>query len=207
MRKKEGGVHRAGCAALGTQPPHIRPPLCRPRKRHYTDKDVCRYYMTGFCPYEEFRRTKNDCGDCPSIHDEECKAQYEAADDRTKERLGYEAELLRWMEKLLVDLRKRIDSNTVRLRAVDNPLLLHEDQAKLDAMTAQMKELVARAERMGEEGEIDGAMEATNDAERLKVRWQGALGGVRWGSQCGSSLSQGHGLRWVTVERLGQWQR
>ncbi|KAL6784297.1 hypothetical protein ACKKBG_A05600 [Auxenochlorella protothecoides x Auxenochlorella symbiontica] len=142
----------------------------KPRKRHHTDKDVCKFYLSGFCPYEEFRRTKNDCGDCPGIHDDGCRAQYEAEDDRTKERLGYEAELLRWLEKLLTDLRKRIDSNTVRLRAVENPLLLHEDQAKLDAMTAQMKELVARAERLGEEGEVDGAMEATNEAEKLKAQ-------------------------------------
>ena len=37
---------------------------------------------------QEFRRTKNDCGDCPAVHDEGCRAQWEALDGRSKERYG-----------------------------------------------------------------------------------------------------------------------
>lgn len=34
------------------------------------------------------RRTKNDCGDCPAVHDDSCKQQWEELDDRSKERYG-----------------------------------------------------------------------------------------------------------------------
>lgn len=54
----------------------------RPHKRHYSDPDVCKYYLAGFCPHEEFRRTKNDMGDCEGVHDEALKAEWEALDDR-----------------------------------------------------------------------------------------------------------------------------
>ncbi len=37
---------------------------------------------------QEFRRTKNDCGDCPCIHDDNCRKQYEELDDRSKDRYG-----------------------------------------------------------------------------------------------------------------------
>lgn len=160
-------------------PQSLTPPLTpfsrRPRKRSYTDRDVCKHYLVGFCPYEEFRRTKNDCGDCPALHDEGAKAEWDALDDRARARTGYEADLLRWLDRLESDLRKRIDSNNTRLKSAERPLFLHEDQAKLDAMTAQLKELLDRAARLGEEGDVDGALAATEAAEQLKVSVQGVL--------------------------------
>jgi hypothetical protein len=57
----------------------------------------------------------------------------------------YESELLQWFDKLLGDLRKRIDGNSERLKAVDEPLVLPEDQQRLDNLTTQIKELLGRA--------------------------------------------------------------
>lgn len=147
----------------------LSPLYRRPKKRHYYDRDVCKYHLAGFCPYEEFRRTKNDVGECPSVHDEEAKAEWDALNEREKDRTGYEADLVRWLDRFLSDLRKRKQSNSARLKAVEQPLFLHEDQAKLDAMSAQMKELLARAEKLGEEGDVDGALAATTEVERIKV--------------------------------------
>ena len=45
--------------------------------RKFDDPDVCKYDICGFCPYSEFRRTKNDIGcDCPATHDEACRKQW-----------------------------------------------------------------------------------------------------------------------------------
>lgn len=57
-------------------------------ERKFSDNDVCKAFLCGFCPHEEFRRTKNDCGDCPLLHDEACRKQWEELDDRAKERYG-----------------------------------------------------------------------------------------------------------------------
>lgn len=65
------------------------PPVASRRvERKFSDKDVCKAFLCGFCPHEEFRRTKNDCGDCTQLHDEACRKQWEELDDRTKERYG-----------------------------------------------------------------------------------------------------------------------
>lgn len=40
----------------------------------------------------------------------------------------YEDDLKKWMDRLLVDLKKRIDTNTERLQAAEKPLFLVEDQ-------------------------------------------------------------------------------
>lgn len=139
-------------------------------ERKFSDKDICKYFLCGFCPHEEFRRTKNDCGDCPLVHNEGCKQQWVALDDRSKERYGYEAELLSWFDRLLSDLRKRIDSNTERLKGLDTPLVMAEDQQRLDNLTTQINDLLGRAATLGEEGDVDGAQAAAADAERLKVQ-------------------------------------
>lgn len=69
--------------------PFTPPPVAVRRvERKFSDKEVCKAFLCGFCPHEEFRRTKNDCGDCTQLHDEACRKQWEELDDRTKERYG-----------------------------------------------------------------------------------------------------------------------
>ena len=55
--------------------PHM---FCRV-KRKLTDRDVCKMFIVGMCPYEEFERTKHDVGPCPLIHDEELQAEWKVA--------------------------------------------------------------------------------------------------------------------------------
>ena len=60
---------------------------------------------------------------------------------------SYEAELLRWFDRLLIDLRKRIDANTARLAALEPPpgVLPVEDQQRLDNLAQQINAVLARA--------------------------------------------------------------
>ena len=54
-------------------------PMCglgRRVKRKLTDPDVCKMFIVGMCPYEEFQRTKHEVGPCPHIHDEELQAEW-----------------------------------------------------------------------------------------------------------------------------------
>ncbi len=44
-------------------------------KRSFTDRDICKAYLCGFCPEEEFARTKYELGTCQYVHDEKCKEQ------------------------------------------------------------------------------------------------------------------------------------
>jgi hypothetical protein len=55
-------------------------PMCgvgRRVKRKLTDPDVCKMFIVGMCPYEEFQRTKHEVGPCPHIHDEELQAEWQ----------------------------------------------------------------------------------------------------------------------------------
>ena len=41
----------------------------------FSDPDVCKAYICGFCPEEEYARTKYELGTCQYAHDDKLKAQ------------------------------------------------------------------------------------------------------------------------------------
>ena len=82
----------------------------------------------GFCPFTEFERTKHDFGTCTNLHDDQTKADWDAMDDRERDRLGFERDLKKWLDKLMVDLKQKISRNETRLAAQEDVLLLPEDQ-------------------------------------------------------------------------------
>ena len=82
----------------------------------------------GFCPFTEFERTKHDFGLCQNLHDETCKADWDAMDERDRDRLSYERDLKKWLDKLMIDLKQKIARNEARLAAQEDVVLLPEDQ-------------------------------------------------------------------------------
>ena len=103
-----------------------------PRLFPRTGKCSPRYSCSaaGFCPFTEFERTKHDFGACQNLHDDSCKADWEKLDDKEKDRLGYERELKRWIDKLMGDLRAKIARNEERLAQQEN-VVLPDDQVTL----------------------------------------------------------------------------
>ena len=91
----------------------------------------------GFCPFTEFERTKHDFGLCQNLHDESCKADWDAMDDRDRDRLGYERDLKKWLDKLMVDLKQKIARNEARLAAQEDVVLLPEDQVRTACRVTQ----------------------------------------------------------------------
>ena len=87
-----------------------------------------------------------------------------------KDRYGYERDLMRWLDRLLADLRKRMEANKRRLESISKPAFLAEDQAALDALSKEIDGLLERAAELGEQGEVDAALAVTNEADALKER-------------------------------------
>jgi len=139
----------------------------------YSDHKTCKYYLCGFCPHSEFAKTKNDIGPCPKLHDDGCKRAWEALSDREKERLGYEEQLLRRLDRLKSDLSRRIGINrsiverAAAKRKVEN-LYTADEQRKLEGMAADIEGMLGQAQMAGEEGDVDGAEGLVQRAEGLR---------------------------------------
>lgn len=80
-----------------------------------TDPKVCRSYLVGTCPHDQFTNTKQDLGPCPKVHSEGLKAEYEAASASDKAKWGFEYDYMRDMQKYIDECDRRIDSAQRRL--------------------------------------------------------------------------------------------
>ncbi|KAJ9298572.1 hypothetical protein DTO271G3_3539 [Paecilomyces variotii] len=80
-----------------------------------TDPKVCRSYLVGTCPHDQFTNTKQDLGPCPKVHSEGLKAEYEAASPSEKAKWGFEFDYMRDMQKYIEECDRRIDTAQKRL--------------------------------------------------------------------------------------------
>lgn len=161
---------------------------CRKRKRFY-DNTICKYYLCGFCPYEEFRKTKNDLGICPREHDAECREEWNKLSDRERERYGYERDLKRWLDRLKSDLEKRKEANLARISGTQRRSYSQEEQNSLDAMAKQIEELLIEAQIQGERGDVDAAESLVDQADGVKEQINAIKSGID--NKSGMNITKG----------------
>lgn len=89
-------------------------------------------------------------------------------DGKDKEYYGYERDLLRKLERLHSDLRRRIDSNTRRLEATQKPT--YDDLDTIENINRDINNLLEKAGELGENGDIDAAEALMKEAEGLKEK-------------------------------------
>lgn len=80
-----------------------------------TDPKVCRSYIAGTCPHDLFTNTKQDLGQCPKIHAESLKEEYEAKPKEERQRLNFEYDYMRDLQKYIDDCNRRIEAAQRRL--------------------------------------------------------------------------------------------
>jgi len=83
----------------------------------FDDNQVCKFFICGFCPHDLFTNTKSDLGECKLLHDDAMKDQWEKCTH--KERYPYESDFIRFLERLVGDLDKRIKRHLQRLDMQD----------------------------------------------------------------------------------------
>lgn len=80
-----------------------------------TDPKICRSYIAGTCPHDQFTNTKQDLGPCPKVHSEGLKAEYEAASPSERAKWGFEFDYMGDIKKYIDECDRRIDSAQRRL--------------------------------------------------------------------------------------------
>jgi uncharacterized membrane protein YgcG len=80
-----------------------------------TSPTVCRSYLAGTCPHDLFTNTKQDIGPCPKAHPELLKIEYDGLPAPEKQKLGFEYDYMRDMQKYIDDCNRRIDYAQRRL--------------------------------------------------------------------------------------------
>merc|ERR1711907_604799 len=106
--------------------------IAKPHKKFY-DKDVCKFFIAGLCPYQElFKNTKSDLGPCQyNVHDAALKEEFNNLDDDQKRKFGYERELLCKLQYLVRDMDRKIARNKQRAEEENAAKSLSKEQNEM----------------------------------------------------------------------------
>ncbi|KAH8704908.1 hypothetical protein BGW36DRAFT_331912 [Talaromyces proteolyticus] len=131
-----------------------------------TDPKVCRSYLVGTCPHDQFINTKQDMGPCPKVHSEGLKAEYDAASPAEKAKWGFDYDYLRDMQKYIDECDRRIDGAQRRLEKTPDEIMQTNKLLKqISELTRTINSGLLEVSVMGEMGSISLAMN-----ELFKIR-------------------------------------
>jgi len=139
-------------------------------QKHFTDKDVCKHYLCGMCPHDQFVNTKNDLGPCPKAHSAPLKLEYEEA--RKKTDYGYERDLEGALQRLVNECDNRI---TKGLKRIEDQEAATGIPDMAEALTKEIAECIRKAEELAEQGKVEECKELYARAETLKQQKASAL--------------------------------
>lgn len=134
----------------------------------FEDDRVCKSYLLGCCPHELLSSTRMDVGECSKIHDVALKADYEIASN-TKD-YYYDVDAMEHLESFLGDCDIRVEQAKRRLK--DTQEELSDEQAAKANKIHDIGELIgtklAKAEQLGEQGDVDESLKLLNEVDDLK---------------------------------------
>lgn len=143
----------------------------RVRTTHWSDDEVCKFYLAGLCPHDLFTNTRVDLGTCPNLHDEKLLEEYRGSN--RFERMGYEDDLYRYCNNLIADVERKIRRGHARLElnAENNLPALFATSAnaeRIKTLSTNIEEMLAKMEKLGNEGRVEEAQAIMSQCEAAK---------------------------------------
>jgi len=136
------------------------------RVKGFSDEEVCKYYLCGFCPHDLFVNTKMDMGPCPKIHDDALVESYKNSSRFRK--MGYEEDFLRTLQSIQSDCEKRIRRANQRLSQAPNQNLGNPKTSSLQIIENKITGLLERIETLGSEGKVEEAQSMMQEIDKLR---------------------------------------
>ncbi|KAL6852497.1 splicing factor [Amphichorda felina] len=125
-----------------------------------TDPKVCRSYLVGTCPHDLFTNTKQDLGQCPKVHAESLKAEYEALPEREKQRYGFEYDYVRDLQKYIDECNRRIEAAQRRLEKTPDEIRQTNVLLKgISELSSSINNGLLEVEILGSMGEVSRAQD------------------------------------------------
>ncbi len=137
----------------------------------FHDREVCKHFMCGLCPYILFNATKSDLGRCPkSVCDNpdaiELRRKYAQIPQEQKDVDGYEYDLYMFLDDLVRQCDQRIQKN--KKRAEKDMQISEESLQKIAIIEGQIRTLTDECVTAAENGDIDQSQEISSRIDVLK---------------------------------------
>ncbi|XP_051538214.1 putative RNA-binding protein Luc7-like 1 isoform X2 [Myxocyprinus asiaticus] len=136
----------------------------------FTDERVCKSHLLNCCPNDILSGTRMDLGECSKIHDLALRADYEIA---SKERdLFFELDAVDHLESFIADCDRRTELAKKRLAETQEEISAEVAQKaeKVHELNEEIGKLLAKAEQLGAEGNVDEAQKILQEVEKVRIR-------------------------------------
>eukprot|EP00419_Tripos_fusus_P016764 CAMPEP_0172733762 /NCGR_PEP_ID=MMETSP1074-20121228/108019_1 /TAXON_ID=2916 /ORGANISM="Ceratium fusus, Strain PA161109" /LENGTH=389 /DNA_ID=CAMNT_0013562387 /DNA_START=48 /DNA_END=1218 /DNA_ORIENTATION=- len=148
--------------------------------KNFTQDNVCKFYLLGFCPQWELANskltTKRNLGQCCKVHSEAMKQEFEEHPEKEKYQAEYERSFLPFLEGQVREAdawvtRERANAQKAEATAREKttvqtmPANVKEQITQLEA---DMNKMMASAEELAENGDIEGSKFKVVLAEEIK---------------------------------------
>ncbi|XP_034715833.1 putative RNA-binding protein Luc7-like 1 isoform X1 [Etheostoma cragini] len=136
----------------------------------FTDERVCKSHLLNCCPHDILSGTRMDLGECTKIHDLALRADYEIA---SKERdLFFELDAVEHLESFIADCDRRTELAKKRLAETQEEISAEvaAKAEKVHELNEEIGKLLAKAEQLGAEGNVDEAQKVLQEVEKVRTR-------------------------------------
>ncbi|XP_058622205.1 putative RNA-binding protein Luc7-like 1 isoform X1 [Onychostoma macrolepis] len=136
----------------------------------FTDERVCKSHLLNCCPHDILSGTRMDLGECSKIHDLALRADYEIA---SKERdLFFELDAVDHLESFIADCDRRTELAKKRLAETQEEISAEvaAKAEKVHELNEEIGKLLAKAEQLGAEGNVDEAQTVLQEVEKVRTK-------------------------------------
>ncbi|KAM3917074.1 putative RNA-binding protein Luc7-like 1 [Leptodactylus fuscus] len=136
----------------------------------FTDDRVCKSHLLDCCPHDILAGTRMDLGECTKIHDLALRADYEIA---SKEKdLFFELDAMDHLESFIAECDRRTELAKKRLAETQEEISAEVavKAEKVHELNEEIGKLLAKAEQLGAEGNVDESQRILMEMERVKAR-------------------------------------
>uniref|UniRef100_A0A4X1UN35 Luc7-like protein n=1 Tax=Sus scrofa TaxID=9823 RepID=A0A4X1UN35_PIG len=136
----------------------------------FTDDRVCKSHLLDCCPHDILAGTRMDLGECTKIHDLALRADYEIA---SKERdLFFELDAMDHLESFIAECDRRTELAKKRLAETQEEISaeVSAKAEKVHELNEEIGKLLAKAEQLGAEGNVDESQKILMEVEKVRAR-------------------------------------
>ncbi|KAK5899451.1 hypothetical protein CesoFtcFv8_008931 [Champsocephalus esox] len=134
----------------------------------FSDERVCKSHLLDSCPHDILSGTRMDLGECMKVHDLALRADYEIASK--EQEYFFELDAAEHLQSFIADCDRRTELAKKRLVETQDEISA-EVAAKAERvheLNEEIGKLLARAEQLGGEGNVDEAQEVLEMVEKTR---------------------------------------
>lgn len=136
----------------------------------FSDPRVCKSFLLDCCPHDILASTRMDLGECPKVHDLAFRADYQSA---VKSRdFYYDIEAMEHLQAFIADCDRRTEAAKQRLKETQEELTAEvaEKANAVHALAEEIGKKLAKAEALGEAGEVEESMSLMKEIDELRSK-------------------------------------